>query len=126
MSTVKKISIGPNGVAAHYPRVKKIVGSPESQRCIRLRKAMGYDYHGGQKKFAEFLGVSPDRWNNVERGVPLGKELAFIVEGKCPGVGAKWLWFGDIADLSVKMAQLLGEMPTAPTTSGSRSARHGS
>jgi hypothetical protein len=40
--------------------MKKIPNSDVAQRCVKLRKAMGYDYHGGQIAFAKFLGVLPE------------------------------------------------------------------
>jgi hypothetical protein len=83
-------------------------------RLIRLRKAMGYDYHGGIKRFAEeWLGVTDDRWGGVERGSPLGKHLARIIVRRCPGVDLNWLWVGDTQGLSVGMAQRLGVLPAA-------------
>jgi hypothetical protein len=57
----------------------------ESKRCIRLREAMGYVGHGSQKTFAEFIGVTPDRWHCVESGSPLGKHLALILVAKVSG-----------------------------------------
>ena len=114
-------SFEPKSRGAHGGGMKRHPGSPMAERCIRLRKALGYDYHGGQKDFALRLGVNPDRWNNVERGVPLGKELAFIVAQKIPGVDPLWLWFGTTGGLSVQMAQLLGELPMTNRTGASSS-----
>ena len=51
-------------------------GSDESKRARRLREAMGFNGRGGQRAFAEFLGIERGRWNNVECGAPLGKEMA--------------------------------------------------
>ena len=83
-----------------------------TERMVRLRKAMGYDFHGGQKRFAdEFLGVGEDRWGNVERGYPLSKQLAKIIVRKIHGVDIRWLFDGDPAGLSVSMAQRLGVLP---------------
>lgn len=97
-----------------YQRLMNERTETVADRCIRLRKAMGYDYHGGIKAFADHLGVSEDRWGNVERGLPLSKQLAFLVVQKCHGVTTEWLWFGGAGGLSLRMAQLLGEVP--PTT----------
>lgn len=88
-------------------------GTSVADRCIRLRKAMGYDYHGGQMAFAKFLGVPVGTWNNVERGTPLSKNLAFRLVQKCPGVTTEWLWFGGAGGLSLRMAQALEEVPVA-------------
>jgi hypothetical protein len=84
-----------------------------AERCIRLRKALGFDYHGGQIAFARFLGVPVGSWNNVERGYPLSKSMAFKLMQRCPGITTEWLWFGGAGGLSLRMAQLLGEVPAA-------------
>jgi hypothetical protein len=44
---------------------KKQPGLEESKRCIRLREAVGF-VGRGQSSFADFIGVSPERWHNVE------------------------------------------------------------
>jgi hypothetical protein len=91
--------------------MKRTPNSDVAQRCVKLRKAMGYDYHGGQSEFADFLGVTIGRWNGVEHGNPLSKSLAFRVVQKCPEVTVDWLWFGNSGGLSVRMARALGELP---------------
>lgn len=84
--------------------------SPSAQRAKRLREALGYGGQGGQKAFADFLGVSSKRWNNIERGVtPFSKGIAVAIRRKVSGIDRDWLEEGDPSGLSFSMAQLLGE-----------------
>lgn len=82
-------------------------GSDESKRARRLREAMGFNGRGGQQKFAELLGVGRGRWNNVECGAPLGKEMALRIVRKYPGVTLDWLFLGRTEGLTVEMARVL-------------------
>jgi transcriptional regulator with XRE-family HTH domain len=88
--------------------VCKFPGSDESKRARRLREAMGFNGRGGQQKFAELLGVERGRWNNVECGAPLGKEMAVRIVRKFPGVTLDWLILGKPEGLTVEMAHALG------------------
>jgi hypothetical protein len=74
--------------------VSNFPGSDESKRARRLREAMGFNERGGQQAFANFLGVERGRWNNVEYGAPLGKEMAVRIVRKFPGVTLDWLILG--------------------------------
>ena len=55
---------------------------------------MGFNGRGGQQAFANFLGVDRGRWNNVECGAPLSKEMALRIVRKFPGVTLDWLFLG--------------------------------
>jgi transcriptional regulator with XRE-family HTH domain len=95
-------------------------------RMRQVRAAYGYAGHGGQKLFAEFLGISPQRWSNVENGIAqgLGSELALRLVTKCPGVTLDWLVRGDASTLSqvaMRRLGLLGEAPRASGASGGHS-----
>ena len=70
---------------------------------------MGFNGRGGQQAFAEFLGVERGRWNNVECGAPLGKEMALRIVRKYPGVTLDWLFLGRPEGLTVEMARVLSE-----------------
>lgn len=61
------------------------------QRVTALWIAEG---HPTSDSFARTLGVSPQRVNNVENGLPLGKDLAFKIVQRTPGVTLDWLFFG--------------------------------
>jgi len=80
-----------------------------AKRLARLREAMGYRT---QRQFAtKFLRVEYARYNNAERGHPLGRQLADIIVSKCPGVTGDWLYYGIPDGLSFRMATALGESP---------------
>ena len=83
--------------------------SDESKRARRLREAMGFNGRGGQQAFSNFLGVDRGRWNNVECGAPLGKEMALRIVRKFPGATLDWLFLGSPEGLTVEMARALSE-----------------
>jgi transcriptional regulator with XRE-family HTH domain len=78
------------------------------QRAVRLRVALDI---ATQQAMAEHLGVSFNRWNNVERGMSLGHDLAVIMCQRIPGLTLDWLYFGRVEGISMDIAQRLGEMP---------------
>jgi plasmid maintenance system antidote protein VapI len=78
-----------------------------SKRARLLREAMGFNGRGGQQAFANFLGVERGRWNNVECGAPLSKDMALRIVRKFPGVTLDWLFLGRPEGLTVEMAQML-------------------
>jgi DNA-binding XRE family transcriptional regulator len=77
-------------------------------RLRQLREALGYQR---QDKFAEWLGISPARYGNAERGMPLSRQMAQLIVAKCPGVTEAWLYRGEITHLSDVMTKLLGYLP---------------
>ena len=91
----------------------KIVG----RRLRHLRKSLGYEY---AKDFAHYLGIQDNRWNNLENGYPLSKEIAFLLRRKVSGLSVEWLWFGNTDGLSQSLGQRLGEFPAAPPTPSRR------
>jgi len=90
---------------------------PLSDRLKRLRVAMGYESQGA---FAALLGLSAPRWNNVENGLPMSRDIAFRLVQKCPGLTLDWLYFGKPDGLPLELARRLGELPSGTTkrTSG--------
>ena len=70
---------------------------------------MGFNGRGDQQKFANFLGVDRGRWNNVECGAPLSKEMALRIVRKFPGVTLDWLFLGSPEGLTAEMARTLSE-----------------
>jgi hypothetical protein len=86
---------------------KNFPGSDVSKRARRLREAMGFNGRGGQQAFANFLGVDRGRWNNVECGAPLSKDMALRIVRKFPGVTLDWLFLGRPEGLTVEMARML-------------------
>lgn len=78
------------------------------KRLRHLRQMRGYR-HGNT--FAAFLGIPSTRWNNLENGYPLSKEVAFLLVRKVPGLSLDWLYFGKTDGLSIRLARQLGELP---------------
>ena len=70
---------------------------------------MGFNGRGAQRPFANFLGVDRGRWNNVECGAPLSKEMALRIVRKFPGVTLDWLFLGRTEGLTVQIARALSE-----------------
>lgn len=61
---------------------------------LRLQIVRQFVAGDNQSKFAADLGISPNRWNNFERGSPLSKEIAFRLVRKIPGLTLDWLYLG--------------------------------
>lgn len=76
-----------------------------AERMKQLRISLGFSVEAA---FAAYLGVSPQRWGNVEDGLPLGKDLAFRIVQRVPGVTLDWLWLGKTDGLSFEMVRKLG------------------
>ena len=53
-----------------------------------------------QTEFAKLLGVDFKRWSNYERGYPLPREVAFLIDERFPGMSIEWLWYGRTTALS--------------------------
>jgi hypothetical protein len=77
----------------------------EAERVIHLRKVLGYPT---SNSFAVFLGVSPTRWNNVENGTPLSRDLVFRLVRAIPGLTSDWLYFGNSDGMPFELARRLG------------------
>lgn len=82
----------------HRPHVRALMADESdtdeavSLRCRVLRETVKPDWN--QRQFATWLGVTYQRWNNVESGMPLGKDLAGILIRKIPGLSSDWLFYG--------------------------------
>lgn len=88
------------------PTVRSV--EPTAERLLRLRLAMGYESQGA---FAALLGMSPPRWNNVEKGLPLSRDIAFRLVQTIPGLTLDWLYFGKPDGLPLELLRRLGELP---------------
>ena len=87
----------------------KVIG----RRLRHLRKSLGYEY---ANTFARYLGIQDNRWNNLENGYPLSKEIAFLLVRKVSGLDLNWLFLGRTDGLSRALAQRLGfEAPPTPS-----------
>ena len=89
------------------------------RRLRHLRQALNYR-HGNT--FAAFLGIPATRWNNLENGYPLSKEVAFLLVRKVSGLSLDWLYFGKTDGLSMRLGQRLGEFAGEPPTSPRRNS----
>jgi plasmid maintenance system antidote protein VapI len=84
--------------------------SPEAQRLELIRQLLEKPT---QRAFADFLGISPPRLANIAAGAPIGKDLAFTIVKKVPGITTDWLWFGKTEGLSFQIAQRLEALQQA-------------
>lgn len=83
-----------------------------------LRKVIAGD---NQTAFAARLGIEANRWNNMERGSPLSKEVAFLIVRHFPDISFDWLFRGLDDHLTVKRQRELAEAGKALTMSAPRS-----
>jgi hypothetical protein len=74
------------------------------KRLERLRLFHGYDT---QNAFAAWLGVSPTRWNNYERGMPLTRAIEDLLVKRTPGLSVDWLRNANRNGLSVELDRRL-------------------
>ena len=84
------------------------------RRLRHLRRSLNYQH---ANTFAHSLGISDNRWRNLENGYPLGKEVAFLLVQKIPGLSLDWLYYGRNEGLSIRLGQRLGEFPDEPPPS---------
>src|SRR6476660_8522639 len=89
-----------------------------SARCKELRLVMEFPQSSA---FAKFLGVSPQRWNNVEIGMPLSRDLAMTLVRKIPGLTLDWLYRARAEGVSLDLARLLDA--STPPKRATRSRR---
>ena len=91
--------------------------STEATRARRIRVVAGF---GKSKDFAQYLGISETRWNNIENGQRISYDVFEKVRQKIPGVSVDYFWFGDTDKLSVELARKLGELPADEQSSKTR------
>jgi transcriptional regulator with XRE-family HTH domain len=72
---------------------------PIPRRLRALRKVEKYET---AKEFALRLGVSPNRYGNVEAGSSLAVKLALLICKLCPDVSMDWLYTGNERFLAVE------------------------
>lgn len=89
-----------------------------AERVILLRETVKPDMNCRQ--FAEFLGVSYTRLHNVERGSPLGRDLARRMVRKIVGLDRDWLYDGTTNGLHLDLAQRLAETASEKAKTGAR------
>jgi transcriptional regulator with XRE-family HTH domain len=77
---------------------------PIPKRLRQLRQALNYEF---AKDFADKLGVSHNRYGNIEAGSNLSIEIAQLIVQKFPGMSLDWLYNGRPNGLSAEMRQAL-------------------
>lgn len=79
----------------------------DMQRGKRLERLRLYHGYKTQVAFANWLGVSPTRWNNYERGIPLTRPIEDLLVKRTPGLSVDWLRNGNRNGLSVELDRRL-------------------
>ena len=69
----------------------------------KLREA----HNMGPTDFAAWLGISKQRWSNVEHGLPLSIAVADRLCERIPGLTLDWLYYGKVDGLAVALARRL-------------------
>lgn len=87
--------------------------SPVARRCRDVREM----FRESQVDFAKRIKVGYQRWNNVENGYPLSKDLARKLTRAVPGLTSDWLDEGHARLLPLHLAQRLSQ--AAKTRKGS-------
>lgn len=62
--------------------------------ALRCRVLTAIYAGGNSRNFAESIGVSPTRWNNVESSGALSRDLARMIYRRYPEVSLDWLYRG--------------------------------
>lgn len=92
--------------------------------ALRARSLTHAYANGVSAAFAARLGVSHQRWSNVENGRSLGIDLAHKIIAKIPGLSLDWLYRGERAGLSVEAdRKLQASMEVILATSGGSAKR---
>jgi hypothetical protein len=97
---------GKRAKSAESPKLRESIPG-QADRLVRLRQA--YEFKTAVS-FANFLGISNQRYNAFENGYPLSREVAFLLVKKFPGISLDWLYFGRNEALSLELARRLGEL----------------
>jgi len=79
----------------------------EAQTAQRMRQLQLLLGHETDTAFAKDLDISLSRLNNLFHGAPIGKDLAFRLVGRVPGLTLDWIWFGKTDGLPVQLARSL-------------------
>ena len=87
---------------------------PDSaRRALALRIYCGFDGHGQQKRFCEWLGggVTAARWGMVERGqTQFSYRMIQVIKQKLPTVDTEWLRDGVEGKMPIDMMKGLNQI----------------
>lgn len=101
----------PNFYRPLSPVMKLDPKAPHRSRLERLRRSHG---NMSQADMARKLGVSFERYNNIERGMPLSHDMAMRMVRAFPGLSLDWLHMGRREGLSRQMDDRLYPVPRRP------------
>jgi plasmid maintenance system antidote protein VapI len=100
----------------------QIAGMPEAldhaavgKRLRTLRYYLVGGGFGAQTRFVARLGIQHSRWNNLERGEPLARDMAIKLVRAVPGLSLDWLWLGREYGLPQRLQRDLEEAEKAVT-----------
>jgi hypothetical protein len=82
--------------------------APVARRLQLLRQCFTGD--NGAEFARRYARITPNRWNNFERGYPLSKDVAFNLVRWIPGLSLDWLWHGERRGLTFDLVARLDEM----------------
>src|SRR5262252_5439496 len=91
---------------APQPGMKKNPNAPHIARLEALLDILGYGDFGGQKRFADEIGVSYDDFNEVATGHSLSTTVAFAIKRRF-GISLDFLWHGDYEALPAGLERKL-------------------
>lgn len=91
--------------------------------AIRCRVLTRVYADGNSTTFAERVGLSANRWNNIENSGALSKDVTRKIIRKFPEVSIDWLWRGKddglakprIDELAAAFRQVVAELPVKAT-----------
>ena len=96
---------------------------------LRMQAVRYWRTQDNQVAFARLINVEPKRWNNVERGAPVSKDMAFLLVRKFAGLTTDWIFFGKEDGLPMRiqaeLADALGKVRTSPLRAGAKAKRGG-
>lgn len=81
-------------------------------RLVKIRRA----HAPTSLAFANWIGITPQRWSNFENGMPLSKDVAIRLVRRIHGLTLDYVFLGRTEGLSVDLARKLGELPPSTTT----------
>ena len=85
--------LGSRADSPEMPKGTDDLSASEVRRRVQtVRQFVAGD---NQTLFAKQIGVAPNRWNNIERGSPLSKDVAFRLVKAVPGLTLDWLYLGN-------------------------------
>jgi transcriptional regulator with XRE-family HTH domain len=80
--------------------------APHVARLEAIMDVLGYGKLGGQKRFAEEIGVKPTNFNHVMKGSRVSTTIAFAIKKRFR-ISLDFLWCGDLEALRHGLEQQL-------------------